>query len=266
MLSKKLILLLIVPVILLSGCTSVQMEEMGHQDNLKDFEISPTQLSTKINNKENFKLLDVREDNEYEESHIDYNTLLLSVNSLSQENLDEVGLEKTDEIIVYCGSGRRSETAYNTLKALGYTNVKSLGGGIIHWGEEGYPVETGSYSTSPQGIASTQSAMIEVDIESHDFGEVPQFGGTVSTEFVVKNTGSEDLIVDYISTSCGCTTAEMEKKNLNPGEETLLKVVFDPDFHEEPIDRFSRTVFVGSNDPLNPEIEMRVWVDIIEGV
>lgn len=111
-----------------------------HDANLQEFEISPFEVNSKIINNEQFKLLDVRETDEYEESHIK-DTLLLSVNELSKENLDKLGLQKDDEIIVYCGSGRRSADAYDILTEMGYENVKSMAGGIIHWKEDGFPVE-----------------------------------------------------------------------------------------------------------------------------
>jgi hypothetical protein len=41
-------------------------------------------------------------------------------------------------------------------------------------------------------------------------------------------------------------------------------VIFDPDLHEEPLERFSRTIFVPTNDPNNEELEYRIWVDILE--
>ena len=45
----------------------------------------------------------------------------------------------------------------------------------------------------------------------------------------------------------------------------MLTVVFDPDFHEEPVDVFKRTVFIPTNDPNTPEAEVSVQVDIAEG-
>ncbi|MBR9699343.1 DUF1573 domain-containing protein [Candidatus Woesearchaeota archaeon] len=127
----------------LPSANPVITQEKDHDEDAKmNFEISPFELNEKIHNKESFKLLDVREDFEYEENHLK-DTSLLSVNKITQEELDKLGLKKDDEIVVYCRSGRRSAKAYELLTALGYSNVKSLQGGILHWMEEGYSVVRG---------------------------------------------------------------------------------------------------------------------------
>ena len=96
MLSKGLLLFL-VPVIFLSGCPYVEMNDGHFHAGMCDFEITPTHLLSIITSNDNSKLLDVREDYEYAENHIE-DSLLLSVNNISQEGLDALGLEKTDEI------------------------------------------------------------------------------------------------------------------------------------------------------------------------
>lgn len=229
---------------------------------LKDFEISPFELNKKIENKESLKLVDVREDYEYEESHIK-NTLLLSVNKITGEELDKLGLGKDDEIVLYCRSGRRSAKAYEILESLGYKNVKSMMGGLIHWKEEGLPVVKGL--NNEQKEIDRTSTSISFDKLEYDFGKIPQFGGIVSTKFEVKNKGDSDLEITSISTSCGCASAELDELVIAPGESSILTVTFDPDFHEEPAGRFSRTVFLETNDPTNPEAEVKIWVDILEG-
>jgi len=233
----------------------------GHSDDLEEFEISPFELKSK----NNFKLLDVREDSEYEENHIK-GTLLLSVNKINQAELDKLGLEKNDEIVVYCRSGTRSKKAYELLKTLGYTNVKSLKGGIVHWMEENFPVEKGVGSADTEFSQPENSPIITVDRKEHDFGKLPRKAGVVNTSFTITNSGESALEVSTIYTSCGCTSAIIQDLVIQQGKSTELTVFFDPDFHEEPQGRFSRTVFLETNDPANSEIELRIWVDILEGV
>ena len=49
-----------------------------------------------------------------------------------------------------------------------------------------------------------------------------------------------------------------------PGGKASLTVVFDPNYHEEPLGRFSRSVFVETGS--GEETEATIWVDILEGV
>jgi len=222
-----------------------------------------------------FILLDVRTPEEYAEIHLE-NALLLPVQELSQESLASIGLGadmKDKEIIIYCRSGSRSQTAYNIMESLGYTNIKSVAGGMIHWEEDRYPLtESGEYTgstlstTANDEVTAATGPKIVIDRKLHDFGAIPQYGGTVQTNFTITNSGTEVLEIGQITTSCSCTSATIEDSEIQPGENTILTVVFDPDFHEEPLDVFKRTVFIPTNDTNHPEAEVSVQVDIQEGV
>ncbi len=109
--------------------------EHHDDDSVASYEIYPGDVVTKIKDNEDIILLDVRTLEEYETIHLE-NALLLPVQELSQQTLNEIGLGedvKNKEIILYCRSGNRSKTAYNIMESLGYTNIKSVSGGMIHW-------------------------------------------------------------------------------------------------------------------------------------
>ncbi|MEX0931074.1 MAG: DUF1573 domain-containing protein, partial [Candidatus Paceibacterota bacterium] len=211
---------------------------------------------------------------EYEEVHLE-NALLLPVQELSAQSLADIGLgedAKDKEIIIYCRSGARSKTAYDIMKSLGYTNIKSVSGGMIHWEEDNYPfTETGAYTGSRLMMSESESAesdsgpRITFDRTFHDFGMIPQYGGTVQETFTVKNSGTEILIIGDITTSCSCTSAMISDASIDPDDSATLTVVFDPDFHGEPLDVFKRTVFIPTNDPTTSEAEITIQVDIAEG-
>ena len=105
---------------------------------------------------------------------------------------------------------------------------------------------------------------ISVKGDSYDFGKIAKSGGVVSTSFVVRNEGREDLKIENISTSCGCTSAEIEKNIIEPGQSTELTVRFDPDFHKEPQGKLERTVTLFTNDPDNPEFNLKIYAEIID--
>lgn len=105
---------------------------------------------------------------------------------------------------------------------------------------------------------------ISFDKTEYDFGKIPKADGIVFTNFVVRNTGESKLIINKITTSCGCTTAEISKKTIPPDGSAVLTVVFDPNFHDEPGGKFERIVFLETNDPDNPETQVIISVDITE--
>ncbi|MFQ5789295.1 MAG: DUF1573 domain-containing protein, partial [Acidobacteriota bacterium] len=67
---------------------------------------------------------------------------------------------------------------------------------------------------------------LEVTPEVHDFGKVEQNRKLVK-EFQIENTGSEDLIIGRISTSCGCTAALTSDKLVEPGKTATLQVTLE---------------------------------------
>lgn len=242
----------------------------NHFDDVSAHEISPGVVVEKIQNKEDFLILDVRTPEEYAEIHIE-NSLLLPVGELSANTLADIGLggdAKDKEIIIYCRSGARSKQAYDIMDSLGYTNIKSIAGGIVHWQEDNYPfTETGEYEVdvSSNASESNSGAKISFDRTIHDFGNVPQSEGILKTTFEVKNNGQSVLEIGELITSCGCTKAEISSKSIQPNDTATLTVYFDPDFHKEPSDKLTRTVFIPNNDSSHSEAEVKITVDIIEG-
>lgn len=259
------------------GRTGPAQADDNHDDQAREpYELYPGDVVEKIRNSEDIVLLDVRTQEEYEEVHLE-NALLLPVQELSQNTLAAIGLgedAKDREIIIYCRSGSRSKQAYDILESLGYTNIKSVQGGMIHWEEDSYPyTETGPY-TGPSwtntrtNISRTPAngPSLVLDRTEHDFGLIPQYGGTVETTFTLTNEGTEVLELGVLSTSCACTKATTSETSIPAGDAATLTVIFDPNLHEEPLDTFKRTIFIPTNDPNTPEAEVTIQVDIDEGV
>ena len=97
-------------------------------------EISVEELKAKLDRKDNFLLLDVREDNEYQIAHIEGSTLV----PLSQlpMRIAELQEHKDKEFCVHCRTGGRSAQAIEMLKAAGFTNtLRNVTGGILAWSE-----------------------------------------------------------------------------------------------------------------------------------
>ncbi len=92
--------------------------------------ISAEEAKNIMDTKEGVTILDVRNEDEYEEGHIP-NSTLLPLYDLETE-IETVVENKDYTILIYCRSGRRSALAANILIDLGYTDVYDFGG-IINW-------------------------------------------------------------------------------------------------------------------------------------
>lgn len=85
------------------------------------------------------KLIDVREDNEWETSHAS-GAVHLSRGIIERDIVSTFPAKDT-ELILYCGGGFRSALAAYNLQKMGYTNVWSMAGGWHAWEEAGAPIE-----------------------------------------------------------------------------------------------------------------------------
>ena len=83
------------------------------------------ELQNKLNAKENFVLLDVRTQEEFNAGHIP-SAILLPYDEINLKAATVLP-EKEKEIVLYCRSGRRSAIAKKALVELGYKDVKDFG-------------------------------------------------------------------------------------------------------------------------------------------
>ncbi|TNE52597.1 MAG: rhodanese-like domain-containing protein [Bacteroidetes bacterium] len=93
-------------------------------------DITVQELRKKLEDGEEFVLIDVREPWESEQFNV--GGQLIPIGSF-MNRFHELDDHKTDEIVVYCRSGNRSGMAQALLRAQGYTNVRNLTGGMIAW-------------------------------------------------------------------------------------------------------------------------------------
>lgn len=102
---------------------------------------------------------------------------------------------------------------------------------------------------------------ISVEPASFDFGIIkPE---TVAHSFIVSNKGKGVLEINKVYTSCGCTTAELRKNRLEPGESAEMLVKFNPKFHPMK-GKVMRVVYMESNDVEEPVKEIKIEAEISE--
>jgi rhodanese-related sulfurtransferase len=94
-------------------------------------EITVQELKEKIDKSEDFQLIDVREDFEYETSNL--GGVLIPLGGVLIE-ADKISKDKP--VVVMCRSGKRSAAAIMQLEQQGFTNLSNLRGGILAWQAE----------------------------------------------------------------------------------------------------------------------------------
>jgi hypothetical protein len=77
-------------------------------------------------------------------------------------------------------------------------------------------------------IAQQKGANISFDETFFDFGTIDENKGVVTHKFEFTNTGSEPLIIQNASPSCGCTSPTWTNSPVKPGERGFVTAAFDP--------------------------------------
>jgi len=85
-----------------------------------------------LKQKQNYILLDTRENKEFAISHLE-NAIQVGYDKFDNKMISSLVKDKNKLIVVYCSIGIRSETIGEKLIKLGYKNVFNLYGGIFEW-------------------------------------------------------------------------------------------------------------------------------------
>ena len=122
---KKLIFLFLA-VMMLTACGQDTEKDQG----AVYVNITAEEAKQIMDTEAGYIILDVREQDEYDEGHIP-DAILIPYTQI-EEKANEMLPDKNQLILVYCRSGRRSKIAAQSLVELGYTNIREFGG-IIDW-------------------------------------------------------------------------------------------------------------------------------------
>ena len=122
---KKLIIFILLIILLLVSCGKSE-GEIKMEKNIYGYTEITQDMAKEIMDTENVLIVDVREAEEYAESHIK-GAVLLPLSVLKSNKAEEEAIK-----VVYCRSGRRSKEASKLLAELGYENIYEFGG-ILTW-------------------------------------------------------------------------------------------------------------------------------------
>jgi len=102
-------------------------------------EVTVEQARAMIDEDHNIRLIDVREDNEWEAGHARGAEHLGK--GIIERDIEQTVPDKQTHLVLYCGGGYRSALAAESLLRMGYEYVYSMAGGWKAWKESGAPVE-----------------------------------------------------------------------------------------------------------------------------
>lgn len=95
-------------------------------------EVTVQELKAMQDKKEDFQLIDIREEYEYDICNL--GGQLIPMGDMT-DNVDKVSKDK--KVVVHCRSGKRSASVIQMLEQqYGFTNLYNLKGGIMAWAEE----------------------------------------------------------------------------------------------------------------------------------
>ena len=104
-------------------------------------EVNVDDVKAKLDRREQFLLVDVREESEYAQDHLPGAIHLGK--GVIERDIEERVPKLDSPVVLYCGGGYRSALAADNLQKMGYTNVLSMDGGIRGWREKNLPLTRG---------------------------------------------------------------------------------------------------------------------------
>lgn len=247
-LSKSNRIIIIILVLSIVGWFVIQAGFKSGSDNQKTVvtegkvnNLSPLQFQ-ELAQTESVFLLDVHTP---EQTHIPGTDALIPDTKI-EERIQELPADKNTPIAVYCRSGSMSSRAAKKLIALGYTNVSNLEGGLN---------------------AYKESVLEEISITParQELGEVI-YGDVETTTFTLTNFTADTIKISRVSTSCGCTKAEIDTEELFPYSSTEIQVSFDPAVHKDDSDLgdLTRTIYIETDHPDFPKLEAEITATVVK--
>jgi rhodanese-related sulfurtransferase len=99
-------------------------------------EVTIDEVKAKLDRREKFLLIDVREESEYAVDHLPGAVHLGK--GIIERDVEARVPDQNTPMVLYCGGGFRSALAADNLQKMGYTQVLSMDGGIRGWREKGF--------------------------------------------------------------------------------------------------------------------------------
>lgn len=93
-------------------------------------------------------------------------------------------------------------------------------------------------------VCAQKAALISPDARTFDFGAIAEAEGLATHRFVIQNTGTQPLVINRITASCGCARPEWTKAPIEPGDSGEVQVSYNPKGRPGP---FYKSIAIHSN-------------------
>jgi hypothetical protein len=114
--------------------------------------------------------------------------------------------------------------------------------------------------SAPKSPAADEGPRLAVEPARFDFGDtLPR--RRLTKEFILRNVGSAELVIENISTSCACAAflLDAKQRRLAPGRSAPLRVTLSTPRTPGPL---VEKVRVESNDAVRPQAELEVAANV----
>jgi len=116
-------------------------------------------------------------------------------------------------------------------------------------------------STSQPGSnkdSASRTSIVWLDTQELNMGKMNE-GEKLEVKFRFKNTGNQPLVISRVWAQCGCTVPETPKEPFAPGQEGIIKAIFDS--HGRGGTSNTKEVYVNANtDPITNVLVFKVDV------
>jgi Protein of unknown function (DUF1573) len=124
------------------------------------------------------------------------------------------------------------------------------------------PPPAGAISALPTPVAAASGPKIYCARPKFDFHNVDE-GPDIIHEFHFRNVGKSTLVISDVHTSCGCTAAVEDKKQVPPGAIGTIKATYHTQGRPG---HATKIITINSNDPVNPSFQMQLDMTVVRDV
>ncbi len=108
-------------------------------------------------------------------------------------------------------------------------------------------------------IGVSAQPTISFERTEHDYGQINEVDGRVSTIFEFTNSGTEPLVLSNVRASCGCTTPKWTRTPIEPGQKGQITVTYNPTGRPG---KFQKSITITSN-ATNPTTKLYIKGEVI---